>query len=100
MNSKEAEKMAREYASVMSFDVRGHERGFLAGFLAGQQSRWRKYPEDGPEKTAKYVIHAYGTWYQAYWDTDSREFIDGVGGKFSAEDVTDFMEITLPKQEG
>lgn len=32
---KAPEEMAEEYAELMSFDVRGHQRGFLAGYTAG-----------------------------------------------------------------
>lgn len=34
--SKTPEEMAEEYAELMSFDVRGHQRGFLAGYKAAQ----------------------------------------------------------------
>jgi hypothetical protein len=33
---KTPEEMAEEYAELMSFDVRGHQRGFLAGYKAAQ----------------------------------------------------------------
>ncbi len=34
--SKTPEEMAEEYAELMSFDVRGHQRGFLAGYKAAK----------------------------------------------------------------
>jgi len=33
---KTPEEMAEEYAELMSFDVRGHQRGFLAGYKAAE----------------------------------------------------------------
>lgn len=33
---KTPEEMAEEYAELMSFDVRGHQRGFLAGYQAAK----------------------------------------------------------------
>lgn len=33
---KTPEEMAMEYAELMSFDVRGHQRGFLAGYKAAK----------------------------------------------------------------
>ena len=35
---KTPEEMAEEYAELMSFDVRGHQRGFLAGYKAAMES--------------------------------------------------------------
>ena len=42
---KTPEEMAEEYAELMSFDVRGHQRGFLAGYKAAQQEYEAKIQE-------------------------------------------------------
>lgn len=34
---KTPKEMAEEYAELMSFDVRGHQRGFLAGYQAAKE---------------------------------------------------------------
>ena len=45
--SKTPEEMAEEYAELMSFDVRGHQRGFLAGYKAAMEQRIDGNTSDG-----------------------------------------------------
>ena len=98
MSNEIAEKMARDWAEDHyehweDIDpVEAAEDGYRAGFLAGQQSLWRKYPEEKPEKSGFYPIH----WEDddlllSYWHNDLQEWDC---------EVTDWYFITLPKQEG
>ena len=100
----EAEKRAREYTmasgwSIIPDDVAGAEaRAIYDAFLAGQQSQWRKYPEERPDKNDCYWCLIYDisesspepfpavmTWHEGYWEDDKKYII------------THFMPITLPE---
>lgn len=85
--SKTPEEMAEEYAELMSFDVRGHQRGFLAGYQAAKP-QWISVEDRLPnvEKTSRLLrresscvlIVSYGNVYVAHlcedW-SDRKHFI-------------------------
>jgi hypothetical protein len=70
-DNKTPEEMAEEYAELMSFDVRGHQRGFLAGYKAAEnhfrdatekvEPQWisvkDRLPEEGVWVLGYYLIY-------------------------------------------
>jgi hypothetical protein len=52
---KTPEQMAEEYAKIMSFEVNGHQRGFLAGYNAAAP-KWISVKEKAPEINQKVLL--------------------------------------------
>lgn len=89
--SKTPEEMAEEYAELMSFDVRGHQRGFLTGYKAAQQ--WISVKDRLPDDGVEVIVVKDGKSYPAWHETGP--FGWSVGGK-----VTHWMPLPeAPKEE-
>jgi len=113
---KTPEEMAEEYAELMSFDVRGHQRGFLAGYKAAQQ--WISVKDKNPlAKTMVLVCHKNFGVQMGYLDENSvkpcrnhwvvyvREHEEWTGnnipktGKYEYVNITHWQPLPAPPKE-
>jgi hypothetical protein len=76
------------------------ERAYNQGRSSALKERWRKYPDEKPEKTGKYIAIFHGVpnyWYELYYDQHLKYWLNGQGGKDL--NITHWQPITLPETE-
>jgi len=90
---KTPEEMAEEYAEIMSFEVNGHQRGFLAGYNAAQP-KWVSVEERLPE------LDQWCTWWDVSCATEPcTAFRDKNDTEMWWENYTHWMPLPAPPRE-
>jgi len=94
------EEMAEEYAQIMSFEVNGHQRGFLAGYNAAQP-KWISVKERLPKMNELCIVNT--KWrgiVPATYGNKSWIFDEGQGWfKKVLSYVTHWMPLPEPPKE-
>jgi hypothetical protein len=99
--NKTPEEMAEEYAEIMSFEVRVHQRGFLAGYNAAAP-KWisvkERLPEDGIEVlfySSKTQMNCCFVGYRA----QENEYLDPEGNGLILREIEKYYTHWMPLPE-